>query len=373
MNNHPIKDYYEILGVDQDAAPDDIKRAYRKLALKYHPDVNKEKDAEEKFKEATEAYEILSDPSKRQQYNNRGFFDDVGFDGPFEQFINRTMGARRWNNHAPNIPRRTKGSDIQVFLYLTLEEIVNHDVEKEIILKKRREACEQCGDHIGLKKDCSKQICSDCNGQGRITTQRRMGSALHIQQTICYKCRGSGKFIREEDKCEKCNGLGYTEHRRTISVKIPKGIREGQAILIKQEAHCSTNGGPSGNIIVIIQQKEHEIFSVVGDNIILELPVSISQAVLGDKIEVPTVYKDPIVVDIPSGSTDGSFIKLDGYGLPITLNSNGDMIVVCRIIVPKLLSEEEKALFESLKNIPKKSDNKVQKYMEKIKKCSKNE
>jgi len=341
-----MSDHYATLGVEKTATQEEIKSAYRKMALKYHPDVNKEPEAEKKFKEVGAAYEILSDSAKRTDYDNGGVgrmnHFGFGFGGGWPNFGNR----RQHNQQAQD------GENVQVVVDLSLEEI-NTGTNKDITFS-RKEVCPDCKLHPGLKKDKKAHKCSDCNGIGMVVEVSERGNVRMQRQTICYKCQGKGEIILEEDKCDACKGEGRINASKTISIKIPKGVNDGSVMRLAREGGRGVKGGDDGDVLVILREKEHEIFVRNGDDLVLEVPITTSQAVLGEEIEVPTIDREKTKVSISAGSYDGSWQKVDKKGLPVYgENKKGDMIVVFRIKVPANPSDDMKKLFEQIKEMEK--------------------
>jgi molecular chaperone DnaJ len=356
-----MKDYYSILGVEKDAEGDEIKSAYRKLAKQYHPDVSKEDGSEEKFKEITEAYEVLSDSDKRRNYD-LGDANGVNLN---DIFMNFHRGA--YGGGTMDFPQQ--GNHIKFPMPLTYKEIITKDLIKDITVT-RQEECAVCKEHPGLKEGASKHECNDCRGQGRIreVSTHKDGMQM-IRETICYKCNGTGKYIDKDDVCPECKGTASVEKERTFSVKIPRGIHQNQVIAMQGEGNCGKNGGPNGDIYVIAVEQPHEIFERYGDDVFLKLPITISQAVLGSEVELPTVYDNIIKVEIPAGSVAGTMVKKSDYGMPIRghATAKGNMVVGLNIIVPENLTDKEKALFEKIRNIEdKKADKRIEKIEEYI-------
>lgn len=325
--------YYEVLGVDKKATFEEIKSAYRKLARTHHPDVNKEEGSQKKFIEIKEAYEVLSDPIKRQNYDNPQQHSMFGF-------------PNSWMNRR-NSSNSVDGNDIRVDLELTLEEM-HFGIEKDIKVNKK-EICQKCKKHSGLKEGKERKQCPDCNGVGMVQERQEVEGWVRIRQTTCYKCRGQGNFVEEEDKCEDCKGEGRIAVERVLKTKIPAGANSGSAIRIPFEGDAGLNGGSNGHVFVVLSEAPHKIFARNEEDIILEMPISISQAVLGDKVEVLSIEKKLIEVEIPAGSTDGSYVIFRQKGMSKYGSSKrGDFIVVFRIKVPKA-NEKTKNIFEELK------------------------
>jgi len=374
MNGTMRKDYYKILGVDKNASVDVVKSAHRKLVKQHHPDTGG--DAE-KFKEIQEAYEVLSDNNKRQRYdlgesdftsnfNSSGFGpgSGSGFNFNVGDFFRRRHSYPEQGFQNPPI----KGESIRLRTTLTLEEIakgIKRDFSYEF-----RNTCEKCKDHPGLKKDTSKKWCPDCNGQGRVThTSSFGGGSMFIQETTCYKCQGTGEIIDKVNQCSDCNGSGFKLKKTKISVNTPIGIAQNEVIVARGQGHCGLNKGSRGDLHISIDEEEHQIFSRDRHNILLELPITFGQAVLGDEVEVPTVYGNKIKITIPPKTNDGEYVIEKQKGLSINQQKiKGDMIVVFRINIPTIEDNEEyKELFDKMKSM-KISDKKVEdikNYMEK--------
>ncbi len=349
------RDYYEVLGVERSASDDDLKRAYRKLAKKYHPDINPgDKEAEEKFKEATEAYGVLSDPDKRRQYDQFGHaafeggaggaggFDFSGMDfsdifggmGGFGDIFGDLFGggASRSNNG----PRR--GASLRAMIHLTFEEAV-FGCTKEIELT-LKDPCKTCGG-TGAKPGTSPETCPTCHGSGQIrqTQQSLFGMMQNI--STCPQCGGSGKIIRE--KCPDCSGSGYTAARKKIQVDVPAGIDDGQSIRIRDKGEPGKNGGPRGDLLVQVSVAQHPVFQREGVNIFSSAPLTFAQAALGGDIRISTVDGDVIYTVKPGTQTD-TRIRLRGKGVPSIHNKNvrGDQYVTLIVQTPTHLSNEAK-------------------------------
>ena len=356
------RDYYEILGVGRDATEEDIKKAYRKLALQYHPDRNPgSKEAEEKFKEATEAYEVLKDPEKRARYDQFGHvgvtqtggfggFDFRGFDlsdalrafmrdfgsfGIFDDFF----GTKTTRTRAG--PR--KGQDLQVKLKLSLEEIAT-GIEKKIKLK-RLITCSECRG-TGALRGSSMVVCPSCHGTGEIRKVSRSFFGQFVSVSTCNHCRGEGRIV--DRPCPACEGEGRIKGETVISVKVPAGVKSGNYIPIRGAGNSGPRGGPPGDIIVFIEEMEHKLFWRREDDIICEVPISFSQAALGDELVVPTLDGNQNL-KIPPGTQSGKIFRIKGKGIP-HLHSHGKGDELVRIVVwtPTHLDSETKRLFEEL-------------------------
>ena len=350
------RDYYEVLGVDRGADDATLKKAYRKLAKKYHPDMNPgDKEAEAKFKEATEAYGVLSDPDKRRQYDQFGHaafenggggagaggfggFDFGGGDmgdifGDIFGDLFGGGGSRRRANNGP-----MKGANLRAVVHITFEEAVfGCQKELEINLK---DTCTTCHG-TGAKPGTSPETCSKCNGTGQITyTQQTMfGSVRNV--TTCPDCGGTGKIIR--DKCTVCRGTGYTSSRKRIQVNIPAGIDDGQSIRIREKGEPGVNGGPRGDLLVEVQVTRHPIFQRQDMNIFSTAPITFAQAALGGDVKISTVDGDVLYTVKPGTQTDTK-IRLKGKGVPSLRNSNvrGDHYVTLVVQTPTRLNEKAK-------------------------------
>ena len=374
------RDYYDILGVGREATEEDIKRAYRKLALQYHPDRNPgNKEAEEKFKEATEAYEVLKDPEKRARYDQfgqvgvgagagfegfdfrtfdlsdalRAFMRDFGSFSIFDDFFGQETTIRRRRG-------KQRGQDLQIKLQLSLNEIAT-EVEKKIKLK-RLLRCEECRGSGGT----SKIICPRCQGTGQIRKVRQSILGQLINVTTCDYCQGEGEVI--EKPCPVCGGQGRIKGESTITVKVPPGVSPGNYIPIRGAGNYGLRGGPAGDALVFIEEEEHPFFTRHGDDLLCDIPISISQAALGDQIEVPTL-DGRIELKIPEGTQSGKIFRLKGKGIPhLHGYGKGDELIQIIVWIPTKLSSEEKKLFQKLSEMsgikPPKND---RNFIEKLK------
>ena len=352
------RDYYEVLGVSKSATPDEIKKAYRQLAKKYHPDLNPDnKEAEAKFKEANEAYEILSDSDKKEKYDRFGFagvdpsygagqggggFGGFGgFDGGmdfdlgdlFGSFFGGFGGGGGRSN--PNAPRR--GSDIQTNIYISFEEAAKGC--KKTVEFQKIEVCDECSGS-GAAKGSSPQTCPDCNGRGQINIQQRTPFGTISTSKPCQRCGGKGTF--NPNPCSRCKGAGRI--RRTVKqeITIPAGIDDGQIFTVRNQGNAGANGGPAGDLRVGVIVKPHPFFERDGYNVWYDVKVSFVQAALGDKLRVPTLDGDVEYI-LPAGTQPGDIFKLKGRGIPV-LNSTrrGDQLIRVNIEVPKNLNDKQK-------------------------------
>ena len=352
------RDYYEALGIGKEASDAEIKKAYRKLAKKYHTDVNKEADAEAKFKEVNEAYEVLSDPQKKatyDQYGHAGLDGAAGFGGG--GFSGFGGGAGRRNDG----PR--KGNDR--FMQMRVDFMDSIFGKTETVTIDYDEVCDEClGSGAKNKKDI--QTCPKCNGTGHVMTQQRTSFGVFQSQSVCPDCGGTGKKIL--NKCPKCNGQGYEHKRSKIEVKIPAGISSGQQVRIPNKGERGINGGPNGDLYIEIIVTPHKQFVRHGNDIYVQVPISAIDATLGCEIDVPTVYGD-VSLTIPAGTQHGQKFRMREKGVkPVNGRGvQGNQIVEVAIEIPTRLSREEKELYEKLRS--KKSSESV---FDKFKKAFKN-
>lgn len=343
------KDYYEVLGLEKGASEDEIKRAFRKLAIKYHPDKNQgNKEAEEKFKEINEAYQVLSDPDKRAKYdqfgtadfNGSGFeggfggfdFSDIGgFGDIFESFFGGGFGSSRRRNG----PER--GADIEYTLNLTFEEAV-FGVEKEISIN-RYERCETCSGS-GAKPGTSPKTCDKCKGSGQIRVQRNTPLGSFVSVNTCDKCGGKGKIITEP--CHTCRGTGKERKHRKIKINVPAGVDSGNVIPLRGHGEHGVNGGPSGDLYVNIRVSSHPTFKRKGFDIYIDRHISFAKAALGCELKVPTVDGE-VKYEVPAGTQPGTVFRLKGKGVPrVNSSGRGDQFVNIIVDIPRTLSEKQK-------------------------------
>jgi molecular chaperone DnaJ len=352
------RDYYEVLGVDKSASKDEIKKAFRKLAKQYHPDVSQEANAEEKFKEIQEAYEVLGDDSKKAQYDqfghagpgggfggggfNSGDFSGFGFDDIFSSIFGGGGGRRR----DPNAPRQ--GEDLHFAMTITFEEAA-FGIEREVELPKE-DLCNTCNGS-GAKPGTSPVTCGTCHGSGQISVEQATPFGRVVNRRSCHVCHGKGKTIK--DKCSTCHGNGRVQVKSKINVKIPAGIDHGQQIRVPGKGEPGLNGGPSGDLYVSIRIKQHEYFERDGDDVYLEMPITFVQAALGAEVEVPTIH-GKVMLKIPTGTQTGTKFRLKGKGIQnVHGYGKGDQHVIVKIVTPKKLTSKQKELlseFEQLDN-----------------------
>jgi molecular chaperone DnaJ len=359
------KDYYELLEVSKGASADELKKAYRKLAIKYHPDKNPgDKEAEDKFKEIAEAYSVLSDPDKKARYDQYGhagvggasgyggqggfnmedifsnFGDIFGDESPFGSFFGggRSSGGRK---------AVRKGSDLRIKLKLNLSDIAN-GVEKKIKVK-RYVACKPCGGN-GSKNGTSQSNCTTCNGQGQVRRVQQTMLGQMVSTTTCPTCNGEGKIVSE--RCEVCIGEGRELQEDLISIKIPAGVAEGMQLSMSGKGNVPSRGGVAGDLLIQIEEEEHPELKRDGNNIIFDLPVNFVDAVLGKDIEVPTV-DSKVRINLKPGTQAGEILRLKGKGLKdINGYGTGDQLIHVNIYTPKTVSNEEKDILEKLRNSP---------------------
>ncbi|GLO66624.1 molecular chaperone DnaJ [Oceanobacillus kimchii] len=348
------RDYYEILGIDKSASQDEIKKSYRKLARKYHPDVNKEEGAADKFKEVKEAYEVLSDDQKRAQYDqfghsgpqSQGFAgfgggaqDFGGFGDIFDMFFG---GGGR--SRDPNAPQQ--GNDLQYTMILNFEEAI-FGKETDIEIPKE-ESCDTCNGS-GAKPGTKPQTCSHCNGAGQLNQEQNTPFGRVVNRRVCNYCQGSGKIIPE--KCNTCGGSGKIQKKKKIHITIPAGIDEGQQIRVAGKGEAGINGGPAGDLFVVIKVRPHDFFVREGDHIFCELPLTYAQAALGDELEVPTVH-GKVKVKVPAGTQTGKTFRLKGKGAPnVRGKGHGDQHIKIKVMTPTNLSEKQKELLREFNEL----------------------
>ena len=345
------RDYYEVLGVSKGASEDEIKRAYKKLARKYHPDMNPgDKEAEEKFKEVNEANEVLSDPDKKARYDQFGFagvdpnygagggygaggfdFGDLG--DIFGSFFGGGFGGG--GQRRRNGPQR--GESIRMSVSVDFIEAA-FGCEKEVTVE-RSEQCPTCKGS-GCAPGTTPEVCPDCHGSGAVTQSQRTPFGVMQTQAVCGKCRGTGKIIHQP--CPDCHGSGRARKRKTVKVNIPAGIDNGQTISLRGQGHAGKNGGPNGDLLITVMVKPHDIFRREGTSVFCEAPITFTQAVLGAEMEIPTI-DGKVKYTIPEGTQTGTVFRLRGKGIPV-LNGHGrgDQYVTVTIETPRGLNREQK-------------------------------
>ena len=346
------RDYYEVLGIQKGASEDEIKKAYKKLARKYHPDMNPgDKEAEEKFKEVNEANEVLSDPEKKARYDQFGFagvdpnygagagggaygggfdFGDLG--DIFGSFFGGGFGGQRRN---PNAPQR--GESIRASVSISFTEAA-FGCEKSVTIE-RSEQCPTCKGS-GCAPGTTPEICPDCHGSGTVQTRRQTPMGVFASNGPCRKCGGTGRLIHQP--CSDCRGSGTVRKRRTIKVNIPAGIDHGQTISLRGQGGAGKNGGPAGDLLITVMVQPHEIFRRDGVDVFCEAPITFTQAALGAELEIPTI-DGKVKYSIPEGTQTGTVFRLKGKGVPV-LNGRGrgDQYVTVVIETPRSLNKEQK-------------------------------
>lgn len=351
------RDYYEVLGVSKTASDDEIKSAFRKLAKKYHPDINKDKDAPEKFKEAQEAYAVLSDKQKRSQYDQFGHaafqgagaggqggfggFDFSGFDINLDDILGNMFGGGfGYSGGGRSSSRKTRGSDVLREMTLSFDEAV-FGCEKDIRLEVN-EACPECRGKGGFEET----TCSECRGSGTITREQHTMFGAFMSKTTCPSCGGEGKSFKK--KCNKCHGTGAVRQNKTITVKVPSGIDSGMRLRVSGKGEAGTNGGPNGDLYLEFNVLGHEYFKRDEDDIIVEVPLNICEATLGCKKDVRTLT-GVITLTVPAGTNTLDKQRIKGKGIKNSTTGNtGDMYIIFKVITPTKLSREQKDLFNKL-------------------------
>lgn len=346
------RDYYEVLGVAKNATADDVKKSFRKLARQFHPDVNKEKDAEEKFKEVNEAYEVLSDDQKRAAYDRYGHSGPTGFGGggagaegfgDINDIFNEFFGgfARANATQQRRGPRR--GADLRYDLKVEfLEAIAGGEKEIDIV---RNEECTRCTGN-GSEPGTTPIRCKTCNGTGEVRRVQQSILGQFVNVTTCPTCNGSGEVITSP--CKECGGRKQVRKTLKRIVSIPAGVDTGTQIRLNGEGEPGGNGGPAGNLYVVINVAPHKFFRRKDEDVIVELPINVAQAALGDEIEVPTVDGTDRLM-VPPGTQSGQIFRIKGKGVPhLRRNTRGDQLVLVNVAIPQALSAEQKRLFQEL-------------------------
>jgi molecular chaperone DnaJ len=359
MNDVMEKDYYEVLGISRSASDNEIKKAYRKLAMKYHPDRNPDdKEAEESFKESTEAYEVLSDDQKRQIYDAYGHegLKSRGYQGPDFEDIFSSFGdifgdifgfGRADGRRSRQGPMR--GSDLRYDLSVSFMDAV-HGISKDIEIE-RPDTCWTC-EGTGLRPGHKPEICQTCQGRGQVV--RAQG--FFRMSTTCPHCRGEGEIIK--DSCNDCDGVGLVKNKKKVSLKIPAGIDTGAKMRLRGNGEGGRKGGPAGDLYVIIHVEPHEFFQREGDLIYCRYPLAMDQATLGCKPEVPTIHGEKKLT-IPKGTQSGQTFTLKNEGVPHLRGSGrGDMIVEVQVITPTKLSKKQKELLKEFGELERKKEKK---------------
>lgn len=372
------KDYYEVLGVSKNASQDEIKSAFRKLAKKYHPDVSKEPDAEAKFKEVQEAYAVLSDEDKRRQYDQFGHaaftngggaggaggfsgFDFSGFD--YEDIFDNIFGGFGGGfSSGRNNSRARRGSDSLMRMKLTFEEAVfgcKKDIDLDIV-----EECSECDGKGGF----GEETCDKCHGSGTITTEQHTILGSFLSKTTCNKCGGTGKTYQKT--CTHCHGNGRVKVNKELEVKIPAGVDNGSRLKLSGKGNSGSNGGPNGDLYIEFVVAEHDFYVRDENDIYIEAPITVTEAILGCKKEIPTLYGN-VTLTIPAGSESGEKHRIKGKGINNeATHKKGDMYIVLKIVTPKKLTKEQKRLLEELNNTDLTDDNDIKNFERFVKKNS---
>lgn len=360
------RDYYDVLGIKKDASEDEIKKAYRSLAKKYHPDVSSEQNAEAKFKEVQEAYDTLGDPEKRRQYDQyghngpfgqggAGFGGFEGFGG-FSDIFSSFFGGGGQQRRDPNGPQ--KGDDLEKRMIISFEEAVLGT--KKTIKLETDQTCHVCGGHGGQNaKDV--ETCDKCHGQGYVHVEQRTILGTIRSQQACPKCGGRGKTIK--NRCKNCNGSGRERITKDIEVKIPAGIDNNMSLRMPGYGEGGTNGGPTGDLYLRFQVRPHKVFKRDNDNIILEAPISFVQAALGDTVDVPTIYGE-VSLKIPAGTQNGTTLRMREKGVAnVNTGRKGDQLVIVTVEVPTNLSKEQEQILKQFEKAdPKPKDSPWEKF-----------
>lgn len=344
------QDYYDVLGVARGASADDLKKAFRRLAMQYHPDRNQDPAAEARFKEVNEAYEVLSDPEKRAMYDRFGHaatqggadgrgFDGFGFGGLGDIFDAFFGGAQQRGQRGP-----TRGADVRKSVTISFEEAV-FGAEKQIEVQ-TAEICTACN---GLRAEPGTEPvrCPQCNGSGEVRRAQQSIFGQYVNVAMCDRCQGEGRVV--STPCKQCRGQGRERKRRKLSLKIPAGVDNGSQMRLTGEGEIGARGGPRGNLYVHLNVREHAQFRRDEDDLLLELDLNFAQVALGDEIEVPTIDGEPQELRIPAGTQTGEMFVVRGKGVPhLRASGRGDMIVRANVQTPKNLSKEQKDLLKQL-------------------------
>lgn len=349
------RDYYEVLGVEKTASQEEIKKAYRKKAVKYHPDKQSGKtkeeiaEAEEKFKEVGEAYEVLGNPEKRKEYDQFGFAgrNGNGFDIDLEEVMRQMMRNMMFNNEGRNYDNVRKGSNIRINLYLTLEEIYN-GVQKKGKYK-RKVRCKHCNG-TGAYSVNDKKVCPTCNGTGRMVNMYKNGFSIFRSETICSNCGGSGYIITK--KCNKCNGLGYIEEESEVTVNVPVGVEDGMTMVIDGKGNDDVENGECGDLIVIFRVKEHSVFDRRSSTLYAMKEIPVLDCITGSESEIKGIDGKIYKFSIPKGTCSGDQLKIEGKGMKrLQSNERGDLFIIIKEKMPQNLTNEEISLIEKLKKM----------------------
>lgn len=345
-------DYYEILGVDKKASKEEIKKAYKLLAKKYHPDVSKEPDAAEKFKKVSEAYAVLSDDTKKasyDQFGKEGFSQRYSQEDIFKNFdFGDIFGDSIFDMFFGGGRRRERGRDLAVEVDLDFKEAV-FGITKEVEIE-RLVNCSKC-EGSGAKEGKLK-VCATCDGRGQVRMEKRTPFGVFAQVTSCPKCKGKGKEVLEE--CPECEGEGRVKSNEKVKVNIPAGVEDGMKLRVPNKGEVGKRGSSGGDLFVILNVSDSDIFIREENDILLKLPLSFSQVALGDEVEVPTLEEE-VTLKIPAGTQSGTKLRLKGKGVPFLDGyGRGDMFVEVNVVTPKKVSKEQRELFTKLKKTEEK-------------------
>ncbi len=369
------RDYYEVLGVSKNATDAEIKSSFRKLAKKYHPDLNKEEGAAEKFKEVQEAYEVLSDANKRKTYDQFGHaafeqgagggnpyggfggFNSSGFgfeDIDLSDILSGVFGGGFGGSRKRNSNRPVKGEDVLYRMNISFKEAV-FGTKKDITLD-LTDSCTTCDGKGGF----NEKTCSNCHGSGRVTSTQSSLFGVFQTQTTCPECNGTGKSF--ERRCTDCKGKGFVKKRKTITVTVPEGVDNGTQVRIKGKGEAGLNGGENGDIYVEFRVAEDELFTRDGYDLYMDVPINIAEATLGVEKEIPTLEGN-IIVNIPSGSQTNDKLRVKGKGVPyINSSKKGDLYLVLDVVIPTKLDRSQKKLFEELIKTDLNNNDKIKKF-----------
>lgn len=340
-------DHYAVLGVARDASADEIRSAYRKLARQHHPDVSAAANAAERFKEVTQAYEVLSDPEKRQRYDMFGDGELGGGPGGMAGFgiddlFNTFFGGTRRRERGP-----VRGADLRLEVELDLTEAVS-GVEKTVRVP-RQETCERCHGS-GAEPGAKTSTCATCGGRGEVRQVQQSLFGRFVSVATCPRCSGSGKTV--DEVCRDCRGEGRLQADREVGVSFPAGIDDGQQIRVGGQGESGMRGGPPGDLYVLVRLREHELFRRDGDDLLHILRITPAQAALGDELAVPTIDGGEATVKVPAGAQHGQSVRLRGKGVPrLHSGGRGDQLVYLDVVIPRSLSKEERALYQRLKGL----------------------
>ena len=369
------RDYYEILGLQKGASDDEIKSAFRKLAKKYHPD-NKSTGDEAKFKEVGEAYAVLSDPQKKAQYDQFGhaafngaggnpYGNASGFNGfstediDLESIFRDFFGGNPFGGSSRSSSRSSRGEDTLVRINLSFEEAIAGC--KKTIELTLNETCHKCNGKGGF----NEETCHTCGGSGRIITEQRSLFGVYQTQSVCRDCMGTGKTFKET--CSECRGTGLVKEKKEIIVTVPAGVDTGYQLRISGKGAAGKNGGPNGDIYLEFKVGDHDLFIREDEDIYLEVPLTITEAILGCKKVVPTIYNN-IEVDVPAGTQNGTKVKIKGKGVVIPNTSRkGDMYLIYKVIIPTKLSSKEKSLVKELEDLDLENASEIRKFKKYVK------